>query len=273
MQTTGDTQYAVNARVYHAPGVERAYTSRDLTRVEVVALLKHQAAFAGGDVLDIGVGTGRTTIYLAPLARRYEAIDYSPVMVSSLRSTMPEIAVRVADMRDLSAFAEESFDFVFATNNVIDAVGPDDRLRTLSEVRRVLRGNGVLMFSTHNRHYRHALEGPHLRWSRNPRTEARYLKQWLRQKANHARVGALREQHAEYALLNDPGHDYACLHYYIDQATQRQQLARIGFQVLDVFDSEGRPVRPDEPAADSASLMYVSRCSDSGGRLGAPTAH
>jgi SAM-dependent methyltransferase len=259
MNAAPDAQYAVNLRVYHAPGVERAYTSRELTRVEVVALLKHHAAFADRDVLDLGVGTGRTSIYLAPLARRYEAIDYSPVMVDYLRARMPEISVRTADMRDLSVFTDATFDFVFATNNVVDAVGHDDRLRSLREVRRVLRPGGVLMFSSHNREYRHALSGPRLRWSRNPSTEVRYLRQWLRQLANHARVGALREQNADYALLDDPGHDYACLHYYISQAMQRRQLDSLGFEVLDVFDTEGRAATPGAPAADSASLMYVSR--------------
>jgi len=254
-----DAQYAVNLRVYHAPGVERAYTSRELTRVEVVALLRHHAAFAGRDVLDLGVGTGRTSIYLAPLARRYEAIDYSPVMVDYLRASMPDISVRRADMRDLSAFADATFDFVFATNNVIDAVGHDDRVRSLREAARVLRAGGVLMFSTHNRGYRDALHGPRLHWSRNPTTQALYLRRWLRQLTNHARVGRLREQHSGYALLNDPGHDYACLHYYIDQATQRRQLGDLGFEVLDVFDADGRPLDAQQHGSDSSSLMYVAR--------------
>src|SRR6059036_928267 len=123
MAVSGNVQFVVNAHVYHAPGVEREYQSRELTRVEVVALLKHHAAFAERDVLDIGVGTGRTSLYLAPLAHRYEAIDYSPVMVQYLQQTMPQIAVHQADMRELSGFADADFDFLLATNNVIDAVG------------------------------------------------------------------------------------------------------------------------------------------------------
>jgi SAM-dependent methyltransferase len=259
MLASGDPQYLVNARVYHARGVDHAYTSRELTRVEVMALLKHQAAFAGRDVLDLGVGTGRTALYLAPLARRYEAIDYSPVMVEHVHATMPEISVRDADMRDLSVFADGSFDFVFATNNVLDAVGHDDRLRSLREAARVLRLGGMLMFSSHNRRYRDALRGPRLHWSRNPTTEVRLLGQWARQLANHSRVGKLRREYSDYALLNDAGHDYACLHYYIDQATERQQVAALGFQVLDVFDADGHSLAVDHAAEASASLMYAAR--------------
>src|SRR5438093_6699515 len=149
MALPGNVQFEVNAHVYHAAGVEREYQSRELTRVEVVALLRYHAAFAQREVLDIGVGTGRTSLYLAPLARRYEAIDYSPVMVRYLQQAMPQISVRQADMRELSGFADAGFDFLFATNNVIDAVGHDDRMRALHEAFRVLRPGGVLMFSTH----------------------------------------------------------------------------------------------------------------------------
>lgn len=259
MATSGDAQYLANARVYHAPGVNRIYASRDLTRVEVIALLEHRDAFARRDVLDIGVGTGRTTLYLAPLARHYEAVDYSPVMVERLHAAMPSISVRDADLRDLSVFSDASFDFVFATSNVIDAVGHDDRLRALHEAHRVLRDGGMLMFSSHNRRYRQAWSGPHLQWSRNPVKELRLLRRWMRQMANHSRVGKLRHEDADYALLNDAGHDYACLHYYIDQPTQRRQLAHLGFQLLDVFDGEGRRLATEDAAPDSASLMYAAR--------------
>ena len=115
------------------------------------------------------------------------------------------------------------------------------------------------MFSTHNRHYSEALRRPRLRWSRNPGTEVRHLQRWLRQMGNYARVGPLREVNPGYALLNDEGHDYACLHYYIEQAGQRSQLAGMGFEVIDVLDTEGSPVAPHERAEASASLMYVAR--------------
>jgi SAM-dependent methyltransferase len=259
MQAMIDRQFEVNARVYHAPGVERLYKSRDLTRAEVAALLKHQPAFAGRDVLDIGVGTGRTAIYLAPLARRYEAIDYSPVMVVHVRTAMPHIAVREADMRDLSAFGDASFDFIFATNNVFDAVGHEDRLRTLAEARRVLRPAGMLMFSSHNRCYRDAFRGPRLRWSGNPIAEIRNVVRWVWQMANYARVGKLRHEESDYALLDDTGHDYACLHYYIDPPTQRRQLSDVGFEVIDVLDSSGNHLEEGYTAPDSPWLMYVAR--------------
>ena len=259
MDTATRSQDAVNARVYHHAGVEGKYRAQTLMRFEAIALLKYQSAFAHKDVLDIGVGTGRTSIYLAPLSKRYESIDYSPVMVHRMQASMPEVSVRLADMRDMSAFDDASFDFVFAPNNVIDAVGHDDRLRVLREIHRLLRPAGMLMFSSHNRHYEDALGGPKLELSLNPIHELVLIGEWLRQMANHYRIRRLRAFEADYALLNDEGHGYACLHYYIDQTRQRQQLVSQGFEVLEVFDSEGHSLAPDATATRSAQLMYVTR--------------
>jgi SAM-dependent methyltransferase len=252
------TQDEINRRVYHAPDVIRSYTSWTLTRAEAVALLKYQTAFAGRDVLDLGVGTGRTAIYLAPLARRYEAIDYSPAMVEQMRSNFPRISVRLGDIRDLSMFEDASFDFVFGPNNVLDAVSHEDRLGALAEIRRVLRPGGVVIFSSHHRLHNRALSGPRLHRSRNPITQARNLVQWIVQLSNHRRIAGLRRIEADYALLNDEGHDYACLHYYIDQRHQRDQLKSVGLSPIDVLDAAGQSMTETDEAAESPWLTFVA---------------
>jgi SAM-dependent methyltransferase len=251
-------QDRVNRSVYHSPDIARWYRSTRLTAAETAALLKYQAAFAGHDVLDLGVGTGRTTRYLAPLARRYVGIDYAPAMVRHFRAAMPDIEVRQADMRDLLEFPEGSFDFVLGSDNVIDALSHPDRLEALSEARRVLKPNGIFMFSSHNRAVPASLAGPRLVRSRNPFTQALNVAVWLRRWINHAQIRRLRRSEDEYALLNDMGHDYALLHYYIDRDTQRKQLARIGLRLLDVFGASGALVRDAEVDRQSASLLYVS---------------
>ncbi|MEO8052976.1 MAG: class I SAM-dependent methyltransferase, partial [Acidobacteriota bacterium] len=161
-------QHEINRAVYNSPGVYRYYLSRLLMPAEISCLLKYQPHISQRDVLDIGVGAGRTTRYLAPLARRYEGVDYSSVMVGYMKQAMPQIQVRQLDFRDLTVFEDRSFDFVFATDNVIDALPHDDRLRALSEAHRVLRKGGVLAFSSHNIRYEKAFLGPQLNWSSNP---------------------------------------------------------------------------------------------------------
>src|SRR5579863_1939292 len=195
-------QDEVNRAVYHSPGIHRYYLSKALTPAETACLLKHQPHIFGRNVLDIGVGAGRTARYLAPLARRYEAVDYSPVMVSYVQQAMPEISVRQTDFRDLSAFEDRSFDFVFATDNVIDALSHGDRLRALQEASRVLRGGGILAFSSHNIHYKKAFSGPRLEWSSNPVRFASNCAKYAISRWNHLRVAPLRRTTPDYALLN-----------------------------------------------------------------------
>lgn len=251
-------QDLVNERVYFAPGVERCYRSRVLTPVETTALVKYRAAFVNRDVLDIGVGTGRTTLHLQPMAHRYEGIDYSPVMVRHMRAAMPGAAVRQIDMRDLSAFDEAGFDTVFATGDVLDTVSHADRLRTLREAARVLRPGGLFMFSSHNLACRRAGHFPTLGVSAHPVAQARHVARWLRQLANHARIARLRQARDGHALLNDAGHDFACLHYYVDPAAQRRQLVDAGFELIDVIDASGHCVGADDACPESPSLMFVA---------------
>jgi SAM-dependent methyltransferase len=255
-----DLQDRLNRRVYCNKGVERSYSRADLlTRAEAMTLLKYQAAFAGRDVLDVGVGTGRTTAYLAPLARRYEGIDYSPVMIEYFRHTLPDVAAQLGDMRDLSMFESGSFDMVFASNCVIDAVSHEDRLRTLSEVWRVLRPQGFLIFSSHNRSYDKAFDGPRPHVSRNPGTALRNLFVWGRQLVHHAQTARFRRVEPEYALLTDEGHDFACLHYYVEASVQQRQLANLQFHVVDMLNHLGHSLAPADESRDSPWLMYVAQ--------------
>lgn len=256
---TGSLQDRVNRAVYFGPSVFRHYLSEVLTPAEVTCLLKYQPYFAQRTLLDIGVGAGRTARTLHPLVARYEAIDYSPVMVDYVKRAMPGVSVRQMDWRDLNAFGDATFDFIFATDNVIDALAHEDRLQALRESHRVARAGGLLAFSSHNLSYREALGGPRLEWSKNPGRLAANGLQYLRRLKNHARVGKLRRTEADYSLLNDQGHDYACLHYYAARATVKAQLTDAGFRLIDVIERGGRSL--PEGADDSASpnLLYVAQ--------------
>lgn len=251
-------QDRVNRRIYHARNIASWYRSESLDVAETMALLAYQPRFAGRAVLDLGVGSGRTTRFLAPLARTYVCVDWSPPMVRYVREHAPDVDIRLADMRDLSAFADGAFDFVFASCNLIDAVSHEDRLRVLGEAHRVLSPGGTFAFSSHNRRLWDALSGPRLRWSRNPSTQLMHAWRYVRSLVNHARVKGLRRIETEYAILNDPGHNYAALHYYIDRVTQQRQLDRAGFRLLDVFDGAGRRLAEDDDDSASPSLLYVA---------------
>jgi SAM-dependent methyltransferase len=248
----------INRSVYESRNVYRYYQSTLLAPSEAACLLKYQPRFADRDILDVGVGAGRTTRYLAPLAKRYEAIDYSTVMVNYMRRTMPDVSVRQMDFRDLGALANCSFDFVFASNNVIDALPHESRLQALAESFRVLRPNGLLAFSSHNIRYRKAFSKPRLNWSRNPARLLADCPKCLLCWWNYTRRAPLRKTTSDYALLNDPGHYYATLHYYASKATVEAQLVRVGLQLLEVFDTLGVSLPGNVDDRESPSLLYVA---------------
>ncbi|HEX4165882.1 MAG TPA: class I SAM-dependent methyltransferase [Bryobacteraceae bacterium] len=252
------SQDAVNRRVYHSDRVYRFYLSNVLTPPEAAALLKYQGHIAGRDILEIGVGAGRTARYLAPIAGHYEAIDYSPVMVRYMNQTMPQLSVREADFRNLQIFGDNSFDFVFAPDNVIDALPHQDRMQALMESYRLLRPGGLLVFSSHNVRYRGAFSGPRLNWSSNPLRLAANFVNYFRGCWNHLRVGPLRQDLGSYALLNDEGHHYACLHYYAARTIVTDQLKKVGFRSLDVFNNEGQIALAGHDDSHSPSLLYVA---------------
>ena len=251
-------QDEINRAVYYSPRVYRSYLADCLTAAESICLSKYQSYIQHKDVLDIGVGAGRTTRYLAPLARRYEAVDYSPVMVRYVERTMPHISVRQADFRDLSDFAGESFDFMLATDNVIDALSHQGRLRALEEAYRVLRPGGILAFSSHNIRYKKAFSGPQLRWSSSAVRLAKNCAGYVLSLWNHLRVSPLRTTTSEYALLNDSGHRYACLHYYAARSTVCSQLAGVGLRFIEALDASGRPLSEFADDSEISSLFYVA---------------
>jgi SAM-dependent methyltransferase len=248
----------LNRAVYESPRVYRYYRSPLLTPPEVACLLKYQPHIAGRDILDIGVGAGRTTRYLTPLARRYEAIDYSMVMVNYMRKAVPTASVQQMDFRDLGSFDAGSFDFVFASNNVIDALPHEGRMQALRETFRVLRPGGILAFSSHNIRYKNAFSGPMLNWSRNPARLLSNCVEYLMCWWNYVRVAPLRKTTPDYALLNDPGHYYATLHYYAARSTVNSQLAIVGLQLKDVFDTLGQSAPEHVDDRDNSSLLYVA---------------
>jgi SAM-dependent methyltransferase len=107
----------------------------------------------GMDILDLGVGAGRTTAVLLPDARRYVGIDVVAAMVDACRERHPQADIRQGDASDLSAFDDESFDVVVFSFNGLDCLHPiEQRARCMAEMHRVLRRGGVALLSSHNIH-------------------------------------------------------------------------------------------------------------------------
>ena len=100
--------------------------------------------------LDIGGGPGRYTIWLAQRGHRVTLADLSPELLSIARTKISQAGagamveeVVEADARDLSHWADDSFDAVLSLGPFYHLPDPDDRILAASELRRVLRVVGT----------------------------------------------------------------------------------------------------------------------------------
>src|SRR3954463_13472993 len=93
---------------------------------------------------------------------------------------------------------------------------------------------------------------------RYPVTQLMQVLRLGRSIVNYMRFARFRRIEDGYAVLTDPGHDYAVLHHYIDRKLQQQQLEDAGFRLLSIFDSGGRRIGPDYDDSLQTSLLYVA---------------
>ena len=145
-----DRNAQTNLQTYEAPEVAAHYAGLNyLSPCE--RLLFETYIGPGSAVLDLGVGGGRTTAYLASRASRYVGVDYAKAMVQACRAKFPGLEFVEADASDLSAFPDASFDAVVFAFNGVDYIHPEQARRScFQHIHRVLKPGGVVIFSSHN---------------------------------------------------------------------------------------------------------------------------
>jgi SAM-dependent methyltransferase len=229
---------------------------------ERALLARLRERWAGLDVLDLGVGAGRTAFTFAALARDYVGLDFSPQMIEHARRIVGEnehTRFLVGDARNLSAFRDRRFGLVLFSFNGIDALSHEDRLQVLQQVRTVIADQGIFAFSCHSLlalPFSTALRRPSLR---DPiRSTVRSLRRSARLIRINRRLDLDGARARGWARIRDEAHDFSLVLYYVMPATQIDQLHAAGFEVTEVLNMVGRPVPPSEPGA-SAHLFWICR--------------
>lgn len=138
-----------NRRRFDDPEAVAAYQElAGLTPCEELILERHVRP--GDRILDLGVGTGRTTPWLLERGSRYLGIDVAPAMVAAARALHPTADLQVGDASALDPLPDATFDVVVFSYNGIDYLSDADRRAALAEVRRVLVPGGRFVLSSHD---------------------------------------------------------------------------------------------------------------------------
>jgi SAM-dependent methyltransferase len=263
------SQEGVNRRVWERGSYVGDYANRRLLPVEVLLLVRYRDALSKRP-LEVGCGAGRVLGYLAELGGEAHGIDISEAMVAHCRAAYPSAHVRVGDLGNVPASVAGTFSAILAMDNVLDIYDDAERRRVLGDLRDLLDPGGVLIFSSHNLDQYGTNSGPQrgsriqeLAWKAGSRPIGDvvrvgvHMPQRIR---NRRRLAPLERREADYAIINDPAHDYGLLHYYVGRDAQARQLTETGLALDACLDVEGHPVGPGERSA-APWLHYIARVS------------
>lgn len=175
-------------------------------------------------VLDIGCGVGRHLVYLGERGFHLAGMDIAPAGVEASRQACAERAIpldaRVASMTALP-WPESSFDAVLSTATICH-LRRGDILKTLTEIRRVLKPGGLLLVDFLHK-------------------GTLAYQQVLQQVAAGELVEIEPHTYVDQRPEPDLRDDAFLPHYYCDEADVRDLL--IGFEILnlwaDLAPSEG----------------------------------
>jgi ubiquinone/menaquinone biosynthesis C-methylase UbiE len=127
----------------------------DRHRVEFEITRKYLDTYISGnalEILDIGGGPGRYSLYLAGKGHKVTLLDLSQHNIDIAGEKSKELGIPLEDRikgnaLDLRAFPEEKFDVVLLMGPLYHLVRLEDRRKALEEALRLLKKGGVIIAS------------------------------------------------------------------------------------------------------------------------------
>jgi SAM-dependent methyltransferase len=183
-------------------------------------------------ILDIGVGTGRTTGPLSKMFEKYIGIDYSDNMIAAAKMFFPGVDLRTMDARKLDF--SEPFDCVMFSFNGIDYVDYAERQLILCQVTNALQPGGYFIYSTHNLHWARSaafLDHFLVRELVRPRWRVRSIVRSFTNRLYNFKRQAI-DQEQGYAYINDFAAEFRLLTTYVNIGVEVEVLRRYGLNVV-----------------------------------------
>jgi ubiquinone/menaquinone biosynthesis C-methylase UbiE len=216
-----------NQTTYKSLGIVQYYAELSkLQPAETTILESLQSQLCSMKMLDIGVGGGRTTQHFSEVTAEYTGIDYSAEMIAACHQRFPGTTAtfQVCDVRDMSRFEDDSFDFILFSFNGIDYISHTDRLKALREIQRVGKPGGYFCFSSHN------LNGFEQQFDFKQQFSVNPLKTYVNLVMAaflhlfNLPITLKQLQRSPYAILKDESHNFRLNTYYIRPEKQIKQL-------------------------------------------------
>jgi len=241
-----------NTKYYEMASTVKEYTKfSPIFPEEKKIFEKYQKSIKGKAVLDIGCGAGRTTETLKNMATDYTGIDYSEKMIDACKRKFKVLKFIHCDASDMRVLGKKKYDFILFSFNGLDSMSHDKRIKTLQEIYRCLKKDGVFAFSTHNRDFKRKVSLYDL-FGINIIRNIRYICTYItvRKQQSHCET---------YEILSDPFSDYGHLTYYIRKSDQVKQLEDNGFRCIEILNRECQSTRIETPERDSNFFYYICK--------------
>ncbi|NHN56625.1 methyltransferase domain-containing protein [Calidifontibacter sp. DB0510] len=252
---------ADNARTFNDPRVVAVYSATGwLDPGEERSIRRVARECRGGRIVDLGVGTGRTTGLLTLLSDDYVGLDYAPRMLAKARERFPGVDLRDGDARRLDGIPDHSARLIMFSYNGIDAVAHEDRAGVLAEIVRVLEPGGYAVLSSLNLHGRSARPRFHRLLSRDEGllTPIRRARRLGRSALNYRRAQSHVRRGDGWAHLPLDAHECGVLAHFSTLSRLREEWATAGLTVVAIYTDRGRDVTADEDS-DADYFHYVLR--------------
>lgn len=193
-------------------------------------------------ILDIGTGAGRVAIGLYNLGyQNITAIDFCQSMIDTAKQLNSNITFEYGDVLNLK-HSDNTFDMaIFSFNGLVLIQGRDNRYKAVREVYRVLKNDGVFIFTTHDR---------------------RFQKQYKWLWDNEIKLWSIRQQDQRKQDYGDFVFDTpegTCYFYFNTIEEIIEMLNKCGFIVLDNFKLGRYKERPEVLETCGECRFWVAR--------------
>jgi ubiquinone/menaquinone biosynthesis C-methylase UbiE len=249
----------VNQQAYSSADTVAEYAGHSgLQKGEMSIVQQFGSKISGGRVLDIGIGAGRTSEHLIPMAKEYIGLDFSKPFVEYCQKKFADkknATIQYGDARNIDFLPDHSFDFVLFSFNGIDCVDYDGRQQILSEFSRLIKDDGILSYSFHNKGNIDKLYSFQL-----PRNPLKYIWEWQRMHQVKT-INGDKEiyKSKDWFIIKDGCENFTTDIFYADPLYEMRSLQKVGFNTFFFHDSvSGQQLNISDVQKANGPWIYIT---------------